>query len=189
MRILFRPRQTCVCANRFLVQDGVYDEFAQKLKAAVESMQQGTTRTTASSCSMWHISTAQNKSTHSSAQHSTAQHKQYVAIQHAPRPGTKATRAGLAAPAASEIEWPAPASESGKQRITRGGLAVTCVCIMGKCPTDTGVPCSWQGTVWMRRIRWGRSSMRSVLFLVLVGIIRTIFFICGALLYLRVPHK
>jgi len=27
--------QTCVCANRFLVQDGVYDEFARKLAAAV----------------------------------------------------------------------------------------------------------------------------------------------------------
>ena len=28
--------QTCVCANRFLVQDGVYDEFAHRLSAAVE---------------------------------------------------------------------------------------------------------------------------------------------------------
>jgi len=28
--------QTCVCVNRFLVQDGVYDEFARKLAAAVE---------------------------------------------------------------------------------------------------------------------------------------------------------
>ena len=28
--------QTCVCANRILVQDGVYDAFAAKLKAAVE---------------------------------------------------------------------------------------------------------------------------------------------------------
>ena len=28
--------QTCVCANRFLVQDGVYDEFARRLSAAVE---------------------------------------------------------------------------------------------------------------------------------------------------------
>ena len=27
--------QTCVCANRILVQDGVYDAFAAKLTAAV----------------------------------------------------------------------------------------------------------------------------------------------------------
>jgi len=33
--------QTCVCANRLLVQDGVYDAFAAKLKAAVESMKVG----------------------------------------------------------------------------------------------------------------------------------------------------
>jgi succinate-semialdehyde dehydrogenase/glutarate-semialdehyde dehydrogenase len=30
--------QTCVCANRILVQDGVFDAFAQKLKAAVEAL-------------------------------------------------------------------------------------------------------------------------------------------------------
>jgi succinate-semialdehyde dehydrogenase / glutarate-semialdehyde dehydrogenase len=30
--------QTCVCTNRFLVQSGVYDQFAQKLAAAVEKM-------------------------------------------------------------------------------------------------------------------------------------------------------
>jgi succinate-semialdehyde dehydrogenase/glutarate-semialdehyde dehydrogenase len=30
--------QTCVCANRLLVQDGVYDAFAAKLKVAVEAM-------------------------------------------------------------------------------------------------------------------------------------------------------
>jgi len=30
--------QTCVCANRLYVQDGVYDEFAAKLKDAVEKM-------------------------------------------------------------------------------------------------------------------------------------------------------
>ena len=30
--------QTCVCANRLLVQDGVYDEFSEKLAAAVEKM-------------------------------------------------------------------------------------------------------------------------------------------------------
>ncbi len=29
--------QTCVCANRFLVQDGVYDEFARKFSDAVKS--------------------------------------------------------------------------------------------------------------------------------------------------------
>ncbi len=29
--------QTCVCANRFLVQDGVYDAFAAKLAAAVSA--------------------------------------------------------------------------------------------------------------------------------------------------------
>ncbi|MCG7494577.1 NAD-dependent succinate-semialdehyde dehydrogenase [Thalassobius sp. Cn5-15] len=33
--------QTCVCANRIYVQDGVYDAFAAKLKAAVERMKVG----------------------------------------------------------------------------------------------------------------------------------------------------
>ncbi|NJD92183.1 MAG: NAD-dependent succinate-semialdehyde dehydrogenase, partial [Geobacter sp.] len=33
--------QTCVCTNRFLVQDGVYDAFAAKLVAAVEKMKVG----------------------------------------------------------------------------------------------------------------------------------------------------
>ncbi len=33
--------QTCVCANRILVQDGVFDAFAAKLKAAVEAMKVG----------------------------------------------------------------------------------------------------------------------------------------------------
>ena len=33
--------QTCVCANRIYVQDGVYDAFAQKLKAKVEAMKVG----------------------------------------------------------------------------------------------------------------------------------------------------
>ncbi|WP_061934656.1 NAD-dependent succinate-semialdehyde dehydrogenase [Aureimonas sp. AU22] len=33
--------QTCVCANRLLVQDGVFDAFAAKLKAAVEKFQVG----------------------------------------------------------------------------------------------------------------------------------------------------
>ncbi|KCV81671.1 succinate-semialdehyde dehydrogenase [Actibacterium atlanticum] len=33
--------QTCVCANRIYVQDGVYDAFAAKLVKAVESMQVG----------------------------------------------------------------------------------------------------------------------------------------------------
>jgi succinate-semialdehyde dehydrogenase/glutarate-semialdehyde dehydrogenase len=33
--------QTCVCVNRFLVQDGVYDEFAAKLTTAVEAMKVG----------------------------------------------------------------------------------------------------------------------------------------------------
>ena len=33
--------QTCVCVNRFLVQDGVYDEFASKLTAVVEAMKVG----------------------------------------------------------------------------------------------------------------------------------------------------
>jgi succinate-semialdehyde dehydrogenase/glutarate-semialdehyde dehydrogenase len=33
--------QTCVCANRILVQDGVYDAFATKLKAAVEALKVG----------------------------------------------------------------------------------------------------------------------------------------------------
>lgn len=30
--------QTCVCANRLLVQDGVFDAFAEKLKVAVEAL-------------------------------------------------------------------------------------------------------------------------------------------------------
>lgn len=33
--------QTCVCANRILVQDAVYDAFAEKLKAAVEAQKVG----------------------------------------------------------------------------------------------------------------------------------------------------
>ncbi len=33
--------QTCVCANRLLVQDGVYDAFAAKLKIAVEGLKIG----------------------------------------------------------------------------------------------------------------------------------------------------
>jgi succinate-semialdehyde dehydrogenase/glutarate-semialdehyde dehydrogenase len=33
--------QTCVCANRLLVHDGVYEAFAAKLKAAVEAMKVG----------------------------------------------------------------------------------------------------------------------------------------------------
>jgi succinate-semialdehyde dehydrogenase / glutarate-semialdehyde dehydrogenase len=33
--------QTCVCANRFLVQDGVYDAFAQKLEKAVAALKVG----------------------------------------------------------------------------------------------------------------------------------------------------
>ena len=33
--------QTCGCANRLLVQDGVYDEFSEKLAAAVEKMRVG----------------------------------------------------------------------------------------------------------------------------------------------------
>ncbi|WP_170575348.1 NAD-dependent succinate-semialdehyde dehydrogenase [Ruegeria atlantica] len=33
--------QTCVCANRIYVQAGVYDEFAAKLKAAVEALSVG----------------------------------------------------------------------------------------------------------------------------------------------------
>jgi succinate-semialdehyde dehydrogenase/glutarate-semialdehyde dehydrogenase len=33
--------QTCVCANRILVQDGVYDTFAQKLTAAVKQLKVG----------------------------------------------------------------------------------------------------------------------------------------------------
>ena len=33
--------QTCVCANRILVQDGVYDAFAAKLKIAVEALKVG----------------------------------------------------------------------------------------------------------------------------------------------------
>ena len=33
--------QTCVCANRLLVQEGVYEEFSKKLAAAVEEMRVG----------------------------------------------------------------------------------------------------------------------------------------------------
>jgi succinate-semialdehyde dehydrogenase/glutarate-semialdehyde dehydrogenase len=33
--------QTCVCANRFLVQDGVYDAFAQRLADAVGKLKVG----------------------------------------------------------------------------------------------------------------------------------------------------
>jgi succinate-semialdehyde dehydrogenase / glutarate-semialdehyde dehydrogenase len=33
--------QTCVCANRLLVQNGVYEEFSKKLAAAVEEMRVG----------------------------------------------------------------------------------------------------------------------------------------------------
>jgi succinate-semialdehyde dehydrogenase/glutarate-semialdehyde dehydrogenase len=33
--------QTCVCVNRFLIQDGIYDEFVGKLTAAVEAMRVG----------------------------------------------------------------------------------------------------------------------------------------------------
>ncbi len=33
--------QTCVCANRILVQDGVYDAFSARLKTAVEAMKVG----------------------------------------------------------------------------------------------------------------------------------------------------
>jgi succinate-semialdehyde dehydrogenase/glutarate-semialdehyde dehydrogenase len=33
--------QTCVCANRVLVQDGVYDAFAERLSAAVSRLQVG----------------------------------------------------------------------------------------------------------------------------------------------------
>jgi succinate-semialdehyde dehydrogenase/glutarate-semialdehyde dehydrogenase len=33
--------QTCVCANRLLVQEGVYDEFARKLSAAVAKLRVG----------------------------------------------------------------------------------------------------------------------------------------------------
>ncbi len=33
--------QTCVCANRLLVQDGVYEAFAEKLRAAVSALQIG----------------------------------------------------------------------------------------------------------------------------------------------------
>ena len=33
--------QTCVCANRILVQEGIYDEFAEKLKAATAELKLG----------------------------------------------------------------------------------------------------------------------------------------------------
>ncbi len=33
--------QTCVCANRFIVQAGVYDAFAEKFAAAVKGLKVG----------------------------------------------------------------------------------------------------------------------------------------------------
>ena len=33
--------QTCVCSNRFLVQDGIYDAFSEKLAKAVQALQVG----------------------------------------------------------------------------------------------------------------------------------------------------
>ena len=33
--------QTCVCANRILVQAGIYDAFAEKLTAAVKAFKVG----------------------------------------------------------------------------------------------------------------------------------------------------
>ncbi len=33
--------QTCVCANRFLIQDGIYDAFAEKFAAAVQGLKVG----------------------------------------------------------------------------------------------------------------------------------------------------
>jgi succinate-semialdehyde dehydrogenase/glutarate-semialdehyde dehydrogenase len=33
--------QTCVCVNRFLIQDGIYEQFTEKLVAAVEAMKIG----------------------------------------------------------------------------------------------------------------------------------------------------
>ena len=33
--------QTCVCANRLIVQDGIYDQFAERLAAAVQAMKVG----------------------------------------------------------------------------------------------------------------------------------------------------
>ncbi|WP_428609021.1 NAD-dependent succinate-semialdehyde dehydrogenase [Sedimenticola sp.] len=33
--------QTCVCTNRFLIQEGIYDAFAEKLTQAVEALQVG----------------------------------------------------------------------------------------------------------------------------------------------------
>lgn len=34
-------RQTCVCANRLLVQDGIHDEFVKALTAAVKKLKVG----------------------------------------------------------------------------------------------------------------------------------------------------
>ena len=35
------PGQTCVCTNRLLVQDGVYDAFGEKLARAVGKLNRG----------------------------------------------------------------------------------------------------------------------------------------------------
>ncbi len=39
--------QTCVCANRILVQDKVYDVFAEKLAARAAALKVGNAPTTA----------------------------------------------------------------------------------------------------------------------------------------------
>ena len=41
--------QTCVCANRILVQDGVYDAFVEKFSAAVSAFGSGAASSRASS--------------------------------------------------------------------------------------------------------------------------------------------
>ena len=40
MKFVFRF-QTCVCANRFLVQEGIHEKFVEALKRAVESLKVG----------------------------------------------------------------------------------------------------------------------------------------------------
>ena len=42
MRCRFRNTgQTCICAERLYVQDGIYDEFVEELKKAVDSLKGG----------------------------------------------------------------------------------------------------------------------------------------------------
>lgn len=51
--------QTCVCANRLLVQDGIYDRFAEALNARVSALNVGAMRPGGGSDNIAQIVTAQ----------------------------------------------------------------------------------------------------------------------------------